>query len=49
VQELLDDQVEWELGRAWIEKREIFYESAKWEPAKNVVYVKSDAISPPLT
>lgn len=38
VQDLLDDQVEWELGRAWIEKREIFYEGAKWEPGKNIVY-----------
>lgn len=41
VQDLLEDQVEWELGRAWIEKREIFYEGAKWEPAKNIVYVKA--------
>jgi recyclin-1 len=40
VQDLIDDQVEWELGRAWIEKREVFYEGAKWDPSKNVVYVK---------
>ncbi|GHJ85367.1 hypothetical protein NliqN6_1769 [Naganishia liquefaciens] len=39
VQDLLDDQVEWELGRAWIEKREIFYEGAKWEPGKNIVKI----------
>lgn len=36
VRDLIDDQVEWELGRAWIEKREIFYEGAKWDPSKNV-------------
>jgi recyclin-1 len=37
VLDLIDDQVEWELGRAWIEKREIFYEGAKWDSSKNVV------------
>lgn len=44
VQDLIDDQVEWELGRAWIEKREVFYEGAKWDPGKNVVYVNQLAV-----
>jgi len=26
---------EWELGRVWAEKLEIFYEGSKWEPSRN--------------
>lgn len=26
---------EWEIGRVWIEKQEIFYESGRWDPLKN--------------
>jgi recyclin-1 len=27
---------EWEMGRTWAEKRGIFYEHGKWEPAANI-------------
>jgi recyclin-1 len=27
---------EWELGKVWAEKREIFYEQAKWDPLANI-------------
>ena len=26
---------EWELGKVWAEKREIFYEQSKWKPLDN--------------
>ena len=26
---------EWEMGKVWAEKKEIFYESDKWDPIKN--------------
>jgi recyclin-1 len=28
---------EWECGRVWVEKREILYEGAKWDPLANIV------------
>ena len=28
---------QWECGRVWVEKREVFYENAKWDPAENMV------------
>lgn len=37
VQEFIHDQSEWELGRAWVEKREVFYEGSKWDSTKNIV------------
>ena len=30
---------EWELGKVWAEKREIFYEQSKWKPLDNFTYV----------
>jgi len=30
---------EWEIGRVWTEKREVFYESGQWDPLKNFTYV----------
>ncbi|KAJ9125540.1 hypothetical protein QFC22_000501 [Naganishia vaughanmartiniae] len=41
VQEFIHDQSEWELGRAWVEKREVFYEGNKWDSTKNIVWVAS--------
>ena len=37
--EVFDGTGEWELGRVWAEKREIFYEAAKWNPMDNLTYV----------
>jgi recyclin-1 len=36
------DETSWELGRVWVEKREVFYESGsggKWDSGENIVYV----------
>lgn len=30
---------EWEIGRVWAEKREVFYESGRWDPLKNFTCV----------
>lgn len=30
---------EWEIGRVWTEKREVFYESERWDPLKNFTCV----------
>lgn len=30
---------EWETGRVWMEKKEIFYEQGKWKPLDNFTYV----------
>lgn len=32
-----DDAAEWELGRVWVEKREVFYEGSKWESGQNLL------------
>ena len=37
--EVFDGAGEWELGRVWGEKREIFYEAANWNPMDNLTYV----------
>ena len=37
---------EWELGRVWAEKREIFYEQSKWKPLDNFTYVLTTYPSP---
>jgi len=37
--EVFDGIGEWELGRVWAEKREIFYEAAKWNPMDNLMCV----------
>lgn len=37
--EVFDGVGEWELGRVWAEKREIFYEAAKWNPMDNLTCV----------
>ena len=34
------DEAGWELGRVWVEKREVFYESGsggKWDSGENIV------------
>ncbi len=36
---------EWELGKVWAEKLEIFYEQSKWTPLDNFTYVP--VVSPP--
>lgn len=43
-----DDRIgdEWEMGRTWAEKREIFYEHGKWDPAANITYVHSLKMQP---
>ncbi len=28
---------QWECGRVWVEKREVFYETGKWDPSENMV------------
>lgn len=28
---------EWECGRVWIEKRNVFYETGKWDAAENIM------------
>lgn len=28
---------QWECGRVWVEKREVFYETGKWDPMENIV------------
>ncbi|KAF8513593.1 exocyst complex component Sec10-like protein [Hysterangium stoloniferum] len=33
---------EWEIGRVWTEKREVFYESGQWDPLKN--FTKNNAL-----
>jgi recyclin-1 len=30
---------QWECGRVWVEKREVFYETSKWDSLENIVYV----------
>lgn len=30
---------EWEIGRVWIEKQEVFYETGRWDPLKNFTWV----------
>lgn len=37
--EVFDRAGEWELGRVWAEKQEIFYEAAKWNSMDNLTYV----------
>jgi len=32
---------QWECGRVWVEKREVFYETSKWDPLENIVWVYS--------
>ncbi|WVO18527.1 hypothetical protein L204_106246 [Cryptococcus depauperatus] len=27
----------WELGRVWVEKREVFYDTARWDPGENII------------
>ncbi|KII91464.1 hypothetical protein PLICRDRAFT_104834 [Plicaturopsis crispa FD-325 SS-3] len=34
--ELWDGRGDWEMGKVWAEKREIFYEQGKWKPLDNV-------------
>lgn len=31
-------EVDWELGRVWAEKREVFYEQGRWHPLDNFTY-----------
>ena len=32
---------EWEMGRVWVEKREVLYEQGRWDPLANITYVLS--------
>jgi recyclin-1 len=32
---------QWECGRVWVEKREVFYETSKWDSLENIVYVRT--------
>ena len=32
-------QDQWECGRVWVEKRELFYETGRWDSLENIVYV----------
>ena len=32
-------EADWELGRVWAEKREVFYEQGSWRPLDNFTYV----------
>jgi len=32
---------QWECGRVWVEKREVFYETSKWDSLENIVYAFS--------
>jgi recyclin-1 len=27
---------QWECGRVWVEKREVFYETGKWDAGENI-------------
>lgn len=40
---------EWELGKVWVERKEIFYEQGKWNPLANFVYVAVICYEPLLT
>ncbi|ORY33405.1 exocyst complex component Sec10-domain-containing protein, partial [Naematelia encephala] len=31
---------QWECGRVWVEKREVFYETGKWDPLENIVKIQ---------
>jgi len=37
--EMWDGIGDWELGKVWAEKREVFYEQGQWEPLDNFRYV----------
>ncbi|KAK4689590.1 recyclin-1, partial [Tremellales sp. Uapishka_1] len=32
---------EWECGRVWVEKREVFYEKGKWDATENIIKAQS--------
>ncbi|KAG8882223.1 F-box protein: endocytic membrane traffic, recycling ReCYcling 1 [Tulasnella sp. 331] len=34
--EVYDGRSEWELGKVWAEKKEVFYETGRWDPIKNI-------------
>ncbi|ODN94766.1 recyclin-1 [Cryptococcus wingfieldii CBS 7118] len=34
---------QWECGRVWVEKREVFYDSAKWDSAENIIKAQMPA------
>lgn len=31
---------QWECGRVWVEKREVFYETGKWDALENIMLVQ---------
>jgi recyclin-1 len=35
----------WEVGRVWIERREVFYEGGRWDPTLNFTCVPSSSLS----
>ncbi|WRT70136.1 uncharacterized protein IL334_007130 [Kwoniella shivajii] len=32
---------QWECGRVWVEKREVFYDTARWDSSENIIKVQS--------
>ncbi|WVW86251.1 hypothetical protein I302_108293 [Kwoniella bestiolae CBS 10118] len=32
---------QWECGRVWVEKREVFYDTARWDSAENIIKVQT--------
>ena len=40
---------EWELGKVWAEKKEIFYEQGQWRPSDNITYVLQSLFASKLT
>lgn len=47
--EVWDGEGEWEMGRTWAEKREIFYEAGRWKPMDNFTCVFCPRYIPELT
>lgn len=31
------DREKWECGRVWVEKREVFYDTARWDSLENIM------------
>lgn len=37
---------QWECGRVWVEKREVFYETGRWDSLENIVYAARSVCMP---
>ncbi|KIR53422.1 recyclin-1 [Cryptococcus gattii Ru294] len=35
------DREKWECGRVWVEKREVFYDTARWDSLENIIKVQT--------